>query len=81
MARLILEEGGERRAFRFDHGKLTIGSGEGCTLTLKSPDVAEIHCDLEFGGERVILRARAGVQAPVVNGSPAPGETSLGASV
>jgi len=80
MARLILEEGGERRAFRFDHGKLTIGSGEGCTLTLKSPDVAEIHCDLEFGGERVILRARAGVQAPVVNGSPAPGETSLGAS-
>ncbi len=80
MARLILEEGGERRAFRFDHGKLTIGSGEGCTLTLKSPDVAEVHCDLEFGGERVVLRARAGVQPPVVNGSPAPGETTLGAS-
>jgi len=80
MARLILEEGGERRAFRFDHGKLTIGSGEGCTLTLKSPDVAEIHCDLEFGGEQVTLRARAGVQAPLVNGSSAPGETVLGAS-
>jgi hypothetical protein len=80
MARLILEEGGKRVAFRFDHGKLTIGSGEECTLTLKSPDVAEIHCDLEFGGERVVLRARAGVQPPVVNGSSAPGETALGAS-
>ena len=80
MARLILEEGGERRAFRFDQGKLTIGSGEACTLTLKSPDVAEVHCDLEFAGDKVTLRARAGVQPPVVNGAPAPGETVLGAS-
>jgi len=80
MARLILEEGGERRAFRFQKGKLTIGSGEGCTLTLKSPDVAEVHCDLEFGEDRVVLRARAGVQPPLVDGSPAPGETVIGAS-
>ena len=81
MARLILEEGGERRAFRFDQGKLTIGSGDACTLTLKSPDVAETHCDLEFAGGRVTLRARAGVQPPTVDGAPAPGETTLGASV
>lgn len=80
MARLILEEGGERRAFRFDQGKLTIGSGDACTLTLKSPDVAEIHCDLEFAGGRVTLRARAGVQPPTVDGAPAPGETNLGGS-
>lgn len=80
MARLILEEGGERRAFRFKQGKLTIGSSEGCTLTLKSGGVAEIHCDLEIGAKRVVLRARPGVQAPVVDGVPAPGETLLGAS-
>jgi len=80
MARLILEEGGERRAFRFDQGKLTIGSGEECTLTLKSPDVAEVHCDLEFAGDTVTLHARAGVQPPLIDGAPAPGETVLGAS-
>ena len=77
MARLILEEGGAKRAFRFQEGKLTIGSGEGCTLTLSSPDIAEIHCDLEFGEGRVVLRARPGVQPPTVNGEPAPGETVL----
>ncbi len=80
MARLILEEGGAKRAFRFQEGKLTIGTGEACTLTLTSPDIAEIHCDLEFGEGRVVLRARPGVQAPVVNGVPAPGETVLEAS-
>ena len=80
MARLILEEGGDKRAFRFQEGKLTIGSGEGCTLTLTSPDIAEVHCDLEFGEGRVVLRSRPGVQAPTVNGDPAPGETVLGAS-
>ena len=80
MAKLILEEGGERRAFRFQKGKLTIGSGEGCSLTLKSPDIAEVHCDLEFGEDRVVLRARPGVMPPLVNGASAPGETVLGAS-
>ena len=77
MARLILEEGGAKRAFRFQEGKLTIGSGEGCALTLSSPDIAEIHCDIEFGGGKVVLRTRPGVQAPVVNGVTAPGETIL----
>lgn len=80
MARLILEEGGAKRAYRFQEGKLTIGSGEGCALTLTSPDIAEIHCDLEFGEGRVVLRARPGVQAPMVNGVSAPGETVLEAS-
>jgi len=80
MARLILEEGGERRAFRFKSGKLTIGSGDGCTLTLKSGEVAEIHCDLEIGEGRVVLRTRAGVQPPLVNGTPAQGETVLSGS-
>jgi len=80
MARLILEEGGERRAFRFQKGKLTIGSSDECTLRLESAEVAEIHCDLEFEEDRVVLRVRSGVTPPVVNGTSAPGVTVLGTS-
>ncbi len=68
MARLILEEGGQRRAFRVNDGKLSIGSGEKCTLKLTSPDVAEMHAELEVKGSELILRPMPGVTPPTVLG-------------
>jgi len=68
MARLILEEGGERRAFRVNDGKLSIGSGEKCSLTLASPDIAEVHAELEVKGDEVVLRPKPGVTPPTVLG-------------
>ena len=46
MARLILDDGGKRRAFKLNPGRMTIGSGEGATLRLDSGDVAEVHAEL-----------------------------------
>ena len=77
MARLILEEGGQRRAFRVNEGKLTIGSSESCTLTLASPDVAEIHAELEVHGEEITLRPRPGVTPPRVLGKAVSNPTRL----
>jgi len=70
MAKLILEEAGARRAFRFKEGKLTIGSGEGCTLTLESPGVEELHATLVIKGGRAVLSTAAGAEPPRMNGRP-----------
>ncbi|MCA8979518.1 MAG: hypothetical protein H6831_03280 [Planctomycetes bacterium] len=70
MAKLILEEGGARRAFRFKEGKLTVGSGEGCTLTLTSPGVEELHATLVIKGGRAVLSTSAGAEPPRMNGRP-----------
>ena len=64
MAKLIVEEGGKRRRFRLNPGKLTIGSGEEATLRLESEGVARIHAVLIFKDGVVTLEPEAGV-API----------------
>jgi hypothetical protein len=77
MARLIVEEGGKRRAFRLGDGVLTVGSGSEARLKLASEGIAEIHAEIETRGEEALLRPRPGVQAPTVGGVPQGGEVSL----
>ncbi len=67
MAKLIVEEGGKRRRFRLNPGKLTIGSGEEATLRLTSEGVARIHAVLIFKDGVVTLEPEAGV-APIMVG-------------
>ncbi|MCZ6598446.1 MAG: FHA domain-containing protein, partial [Planctomycetota bacterium] len=68
MARLIVEEGGKRRAFRVGEGVLTIGTGAEAKLRLSSADVAEIHAELVIQGGKAVLRSRPGVKPPKVGG-------------
>jgi hypothetical protein len=68
MAKLILDEGGVRRAFRFNEGKLTIGSGADCTLTLESPGVEALHATLVIKGGRAVLTTADGAEPPRMNG-------------
>ncbi|TDJ68533.1 MAG: hypothetical protein E2O39_13085 [Planctomycetota bacterium] len=77
MARLILEEGGNTRRFNLKEGKLTIGSGEHCTLRLESEDVAEIHAELEFAKGGATLRLRQGVAPATVKGRKITGEHAM----
>lgn len=77
MNRLILEEGGARRAFRVNKGKLSIGSGEGCTLKLASTDVAEVHAELVVDEQGVLLQPRPGVLPPLLDGKPVKGPTRI----
>lgn len=77
MARLILEENGERRAFKLREGKLSIGSADACALTLASPDVAEVHAELELRGDVATLIPRPGVTPPKVLGRPISQPTRL----
>jgi hypothetical protein len=75
MARLIVEEGGAQRAFRLGDGLVTIGSGDAARLKLTSPDVADLHAELEIAGDTIRLRPRAGVVPPAVGGASVEGET------
>lgn len=77
MARLIVEEAGASRAFKLGDGVVTIGSGEGARLKLTSPDVADVHLELELAGGDIRLRPRPGVTPPNVGGSPAAGEVAI----
>ena len=77
MVRLIVEEGGERRAFRLGAGVLTVGSGREARLRLSSTDVAELHAEIEVKGETAVIRPRPGVMPPLVGGAPAKGEMPL----
>lgn len=77
MTRLIVDDGGQRRAFKIQDGRLTVGSGPDATVRLATGDVADLHLDLEVTGGRVTLRPRAGVTAPKVNGVPTPGAVEL----
>lgn len=77
MATLIVEERGKRRRFRLKDGKLTVGSGAGCTLVLESDDVAEVHAELELARGSATLRLRRGVAPVVVEGRPVSGELTL----
>lgn len=77
MATLILEEGGKTRRFNLKEGKITIGSGERCTLRLESSDVAEVHAELELAKGGATLRLRKGVAPATVKGRKVSGELSM----
>ena len=77
MARLVIEEGGKRRAFKVGDGILTIGTGAEARLKVSSPDVAEIHAEVQITGGKAVLRPRPGVMPPSIAGQPINGETSL----
>jgi hypothetical protein len=77
MATLILEEGGATRRFNLKDGKVTIGSGENCTLRLESAEVAEIHAELEFAKGGATLRFRKGVTPATVKGRKIAGEHAM----
>jgi FHA domain len=70
MAKLYVEEGGRRRAFRVREGRLSLGAGEACTLRLESPDVADVHAEIELREGRVTLAPRPGVLPPTLDGKP-----------
>ncbi len=77
MAKLIVEEGGARRVFRMGKGVLTVGSGAEARLRLSSPDVAEIHFELERSEQAIKLRPRPGVVPPRIGGAPVQGDVLL----
>jgi hypothetical protein len=81
MTRLIVEDGGKRRGFKVSDGTLTIGSGEGATLRLAAPGVADVHAEIVVRGGRASLRPRPGVVPPLVGGRPATEEVELQHSV
>ncbi|MCP3916847.1 MAG: hypothetical protein GY711_14950 [bacterium] len=81
MARLILTEGDQRRRFRLNPGTLTIGSGETATLTLASDEVAEVHAELEYDGEQLVLRTKKGVMPATSRGRKLGTEHTLEAGV
>jgi hypothetical protein len=68
MTRLVVEEGGERRAFKVGEGRLTIGSGAAAKLRLQSTDVASIHAELEVRAGVATLHVRPGVVPVKVGG-------------
>ena len=78
MTRLIVEDGGKRRAFKVGDGTLTIGSGGGASLRLSDPAAAEVHAELLLREGRATLRLKPGVLPPRVAGRPAQGETAVG---
>ena len=66
MTRLIVEDGGKRRAFKVGDGTLTIGSGGGASLRLSDPAAAEVHAELLLREGRATLRLKPGVLPPRV---------------
>ena len=56
MARLIVESGDSRKAYSLKSGKVTVGSGEGCSLSFPESDLAEVHAELECSPDEVVLR-------------------------
>lgn len=73
MTRLIVDDGGSRRAFKVGDGVLAIGSGSAATLKLTDPGVAEVHAELEIRGTTATLKTKPGVMPPTLGG-----ETALG---
>lgn len=77
MARLTLDENGAKRRFKLNPGKLTIGSGDGATLRLASPQVADLHAELLFEAGVARIRPRPGVIPPTIGGKAVTGETVI----
>lgn len=70
MTRLIVEENGQRRAFKVNDGVLTVGGSSSAALTLSSEGVAEVHAELVITDGRAVLRPKPGVVAPTLGGVP-----------
>ena len=68
MVRLIVEDGGSRRAFNVGEGRLSMGSGPEAKLKLSAAGVAGIHADIEVHGGKATLHPKPGVTAPHVLG-------------
>jgi predicted negative regulator of RcsB-dependent stress response len=79
MTRLILEEGGKRRAFKVGDGVITIGSGPNAALKLASGGVAELHAELVIQGGAVTLKPKPGVLPPKLGPKALTGDTPLAA--
>ena len=77
MTRLIVEDGGRRRAFRLGDGKLTVGSSEKAKLRLASDGVADIHVELEVTEGVITLVCKPGVLPPKLAGRPLAGRVKL----
>jgi hypothetical protein len=68
MTRLVVEEGGKRRAFKVGDGVITVGSGASATLKLASTKVAEVHAEIVVHGGVVTVRPKPGVTPPTLKG-------------
>lgn len=68
MTKLILEEGGKRRAFKVGDGVISIGSGPQAALKLSGAGVAELHAELVIQGGRVTIKPKPGVLPPKLAG-------------
>ncbi len=68
MTKLILEEGGKRRAFKVGDGVISIGSGPQAALKLTGAGVAELHAELVIQGGRVTIKPKPGVLPPKLAG-------------
>lgn len=68
--RLVVEEDGERRAFRLGKGVLVLGSGEEARLRLAAPGVAARHARLEVRGAEVELVLEPGAAPAAIDGVP-----------
>jgi len=68
MTRLIVEEGGKRRAFKVGDGVISIGSGAHAALKLSSGGVAELHAELLIQGGQVTIKPKPGVMPPKLAG-------------
>lgn len=77
MARLILDENGKLRTFKLNNGRMTLGSGEGCTLRLQSEDVADVHAELRVEDGVITLVPKKGVLPPQLLGQPVKQATRL----
>jgi hypothetical protein len=77
MVILILEDGETRRRFRLKEGRITLGSAEGCTLRLDSPDVAAQHLEIVLKGDEVRIKVASGVQPVKISGRSVTGETTV----
>lgn len=77
MVRIIVEENGQRRAFRLGEGVLTIGSGEAARLRLSSPDVADVHAEIHHSESGTVLRPKPGVLPPKMAGANVDTEVPL----
>lgn len=70
MTKIVLEAAGRRREFQLGGGTLSVGSGEEARLRLRTPELAEVHFDLQVTEGRVSVRPRPGVVAPKLAGLP-----------
>lgn len=77
MARLIVEQGGERRAYQAQDGTLLIGSGPEAKLRLEGDEAAPVHAELEIRSECAILRVRPGCTPAALEGRSLPREVVL----